>query len=173
MSYVPNELNITMNTNMPGYSKLKYKPDMTIKGLKSKNIQFNPLIQLNDAIVKNTYAKLKRIHPKMLISELFLDKSYFNTLLSYHKSTNWIKNITLEQAHHDGNVDNNIKITLKYVFEPKSLIYLKAEPYSIGALNWTTGDWKLDTKEKSQSLPSNNPYLRSAMILVGITNYRR
>ena len=164
MSYVPNELNITMNTNMPGFSKLKYKPDMTIKGLKSKNIQFNPLIKLNDTIVKDTYAALKLLNPKMLISELFLEKAYFNTLLSYHKSTKWIQNITLEQAHYEGNVDNNIKITLKYVFEPKSLIYLKDEPYSIGALNWTIGDWKLDTKEKAQFLPTYNPYLRSAMI---------
>lgn len=168
MSYIPNELNVTMNTNMPGYSKLKYKPDMTIKGLKAKNIQFNPLIKLNDAIVKDTYAKLKQIKPKMLISELFLEKSYFNTLLSYHKSTNWIQTITLEQAHQAGNIDNNIKITLKYVFEPRSLIYLKDEPYSIGALNWTTGDWKLDTKEKSQPLPSYNPFLRSAMITTRI-----
>ena len=164
MSYVPNELNITINTNMPGFSKLKYSPDMTIKGLKAKNIQFNPLIKLNDQIVKDTYAKLKQIKPKMLISELFLEKSYFNTLLSYHKSSKWIQNITLEQAHQEGYVDNNIKITLKYVFEPKSLIYLKDAPYLIGALNWTTGDWKLDTKEKAQSLPTNNPYLHSAMI---------
>jgi hypothetical protein len=168
MSYVPNELNVTMNTNMPLFSKLKYKPDMTIKGLKSKNIQFNPLIKLNDSIVKNTYAKLKLINPKMLISELFLEKSNFTTLLNYHKSTGWIQNITLEQAHQDGNIDNNINITLKYVFEPRSLIYLKDEPYSIGALNWTTGDWKLDTKEKVQSLPTNNPYLRSAMITTRI-----
>jgi hypothetical protein len=137
---------------------------MTIKGLKAKNIQFNPLIKLNDAIVKDTYAKLKQLKPKMLISELFLDKAYFNTLLSYHKSTKWIKNITLEQAHYDGNVDNNIKITLKYVFEPRSIIYLKTDPYSIGALNWTTGDWKLDNKEKAQLLPTNNPYLRSSII---------
>jgi len=168
MSYVPNELNITMNTNMPGFSKLKYKPDMTIKGLKAKNIQFNPLIKLNDAIVKDTYAKLKQIKPKMLISELFLEKSYFNTLISYHKSTKWIQNVTLEQAHQAGYVDNNIKITLKYVFEPRSLIYLKDEPYSIGALNWTTGDWKLDTKENTQSLPIYNPYLRTAMITTRI-----
>jgi hypothetical protein len=167
MSYVPNELNVTLNTNMPGFSKLTYKPDMTIKGLKSKNIQFNPLIKLNDAVVKDTYAKLKQIKPNMLISELFLDKSYFNTLLSYHKSQKWIKNITLEQAHQEGNVDNNIKITLKYVFETRSLIYLKDDPYSIGALNWTNGDWKLDTKEKAQAL-STNPYLRSAMITSNI-----
>ena len=167
MSYVPNELNVTLNTNMPGFSKLTYNPDMTINGLKSKNIQFNPLIKLNDAVVKDTYAKLKQLKPKMLISELFLEKSYFNTLLSYHKSQKWIKNITLEQAHQEGNVDNNIKITLKYVFETKSLIYLKNDPYSIGALNWTNGDWKLDTKEKAQSL-STNPYLRSAMITSNI-----
>ena len=168
MSYIPNELNVTMNTNMPGFSKLKYKPDMTIPGLKAKNIQFNPLIKLNDSIVRDTYAKLKQIKPKMLISELFLEKSYFNTLLSYHKSTNWIQNVTLEQAHQAGYVDNNIKITLKYVFEPRSLIYFKDEPYSIGALNWTTGDWKLDAKEKSQPLPTYNPFLRSAMITTRI-----
>lgn len=168
MSYVPNELNVTLNTNMPGFSKLKYNPDMTIKGLKSKNIQFNPLIKLNDTIVKDTYSKLKQLNQKMLISELFLEKSYFNTLLSYHKSKQWIKNITLEQAHQDGYVDNNIKITLKYVFEPRSIIYLKDDPYSIGALNWATGDWKLDTKEKAQALPIYNPYMRSAMITTRI-----
>ena len=167
MSFVPNELNITMNTNMPGFSRLSYNPDMTIKGLKGKNIQFNPLIKLDDAIVKNTYTKLKQVNPKLLISQLFLEKSYFNTLISYHKSSQWIRNVTLEEATQSGYIDNNIKITLKYVFEVRSIIYLKNEPYSIGALIWTTGDWKLDTKEKVQPL-STNPYLRSSMITTKI-----
>ena len=36
MNSIPNELKINMNTNMPGYTKLYYRPNMCNKNNKSE-----------------------------------------------------------------------------------------------------------------------------------------
>ena len=48
MSTIPNQLNITIRTSIPGYQKVQYKPSMTIKniGKDDSSVKFNPLIKL-------------------------------------------------------------------------------------------------------------------------------
>ena len=49
MTTIPNELKITINTSIPGYQKIEYKPSMTITNISSddSSIRFNPLIKLD------------------------------------------------------------------------------------------------------------------------------
>ena len=49
MSAIPNQLNITINTSIPGYQKVDYKPSMTLDNNSSddNSVKFNPLIKLN------------------------------------------------------------------------------------------------------------------------------
>ena len=46
MATIPNQLNITINTSIPGYQKVIYKPSMTIENISSddNSVRFNPLI---------------------------------------------------------------------------------------------------------------------------------
>ena len=50
---IPNTLTITINTSVPGYQTIKYKPDMTIKSIDKdeKTIWFDPLVPLNQSII--------------------------------------------------------------------------------------------------------------------------
>ena len=43
----PNQVIITLETNIPGYDKIRYSPSMTLKNINQKNVLFNPLIKLN------------------------------------------------------------------------------------------------------------------------------
>ena len=51
---VPNELKITINTSIPGFQKLLYKPSMTVKDTKEKNVWFNPLVELDPSVINDT-----------------------------------------------------------------------------------------------------------------------
>ena len=53
---VPNELNITIHTSIPGFQKIKYIPSMTIKNVDkdNKKLYFDPLIKYNEKVITKT-----------------------------------------------------------------------------------------------------------------------
>ena len=158
---VPNELNITINTSIPGYPKIKYNPSMTIKNIgKDKKVQFDPLVKLNKEVINKV--------PEDLREKQFFDKGYFDSLVNetlIQTSSNPAKN--LNQANYYGYIDNNIKITLQTIFPDDSVIYIGDKPYVIADVQWTSGDRKIDTKFKEEEIDPDkitDPYLYSAIV---------
>lgn len=139
MTSIPNELNITINTSVPGFQRIVYKPSMTIKDISKdeKSIRFNPLIRLN----QDTVDKI----PENLRKKQFFNVGLFQSLLNYINATPY-KNLV--QATNNGTVDNNIRVTLNTLFPENSVIYIGKKPYVIADVQWSNGDWKIDTKKK-------------------------
>ena len=173
MNSIPNELKINMNTNMPGYTKLYYRPNMCNKNNKSESIQFNPLVKLNSNIIKNALEQFKKIEPHISPCDLFTNKDKFDTVIVMHKKSSLFFPVTLDEATHKGYISNNINLTLKYLFSPRNVIFLKGEPYSIGAYNWTTDDWALEVKEKLKSRTIYPYYTISPLITPGEQQLKR
>ena len=136
---IPDQLNILIRTSVPGFQLIEYKPSMTIEGSDSKGVQFNPLIRLNKSIINKI--------PPEYIKKQFFNKGLFQSLLNY---TGEIPAKSLFQATQSGYVDNNIKVTLDTIFPVNSVIYIDKNPYAIGDIQWTTGDWKVDLKQKKE-----------------------
>ena len=158
MTTIPNELIIEINTSIPGYQKIKYKPSMTIKNISSDDnkIRFNPLIKLN----KNKIDKI----PEDLRKKEFFNKGLFDSLINY---TNGQPVKNLQQATVQGYIDNNIKVTIDTIFSENSIIYIGGKPYIIVDSQWSTGDWKIDikkTKEEIDSSKITNPLLYQAIV---------
>ena len=132
---IPNQLNITINTSVPGFQKIKYKSFMTIPDISkdSKNVIFNPLFKLN----KNVVDKV----PENLRKKQFFDKGLFESLINYTSPT---KAQSLLLATQNGIVDNNIKVTLDTIFPENSVLYINKSPYVISDLQWSKGDWNID-----------------------------
>ena len=173
MNSIPNELKINMNTNMPGYTKLYYRPNMCNKNNKSESIQFNPLVKLNSNIIKNALEQFKKIEPHISPCDLFTNKDKFDTVIVMHKNSSFFFPVTLDEATHKGYISNNINLTLKYLFSPRNVIFLKGEPYSVGAYNWTTDDWALEVKEKLKSRTIYPDYTISPLITPGEQQLKR
>ena len=73
VSNVPNELKITINTNIPGFQTIRYKPYMTLPDDKNDgSIQFNPLVKLNPSVIKSLPTNIQ-------VSEFF-NKGLFQSL---------------------------------------------------------------------------------------------
>ena len=142
----PNQLNIIINTNVPGYQKIEYKPYMTIPDISKddKKTMFNPLFKLNKSYVDKV--------PENLRKKQFFNKGLFDSLLNF---TNGTKANTILEATHNGFVDNNIKITLDTIFPENSVLYINKVPYTIADVQWSKGDWKIDTKVKKSQLDSS------------------
>ena len=112
MTTIPTQLIITINTSIPGYQKIKYKPSMTNPEIKDPNssILFNPLVKLN----KNIIDKI----PENFRKKQFFNKGLFESLLNYNNSSP-SKNLT--SATRNGYVDNNIKIVLDTLFPDNTI----------------------------------------------------
>lgn len=158
MSVIPNELIVTLNTSIPGYQKIKYNGTMTIKDINKDDstIRFDPLIKLNKAVID-------KIPEKYRIKEFF-NKGLFQSLLNY---TNTTPAKNLHEATMKGYVDNNINITINTIFAENTVINIAGKPYVIADIQWTNGDWKIDTKIKKGQIESKkikNPYLYESVI---------
>jgi hypothetical protein len=140
----PDQLNITINTSIPGYQKIEYKPYMTIKDIDEKRVHFNPLVKLKKSTIDSI--------PKEYKIKEFFNKGLFQSLLNYNGGT--IAK-SLLQATRAGYVDNNIKITLDTIFPVGSVIYIGNQPYAIGDVQWNTGDWTMDLKQKKEEIDIN------------------
>jgi hypothetical protein len=138
---IPDQLNITIRTSIPGYQKISYKPSMTIKDSNSKGVQFDPLIRLN----KSTVDKI----PEEYRIKQFFSKDLFQSLKNH---INMTPARSLLYASKTGIVDNNIKVTLATIFPDNSVITIGKKQYVIGDVQWTTGDWKIDLKQKKEEI---------------------
>jgi hypothetical protein len=136
---IPDQLNITIRTSIPGYQRIEYKPSMTIKYSDAKGVQFNPLFKLDKS-------KISKIPDEYKVKQFF-NKGLFQSLLNYIGASP-AKNLTY--ATRSGYVDNNIKITLDTIFPVNSVIYIGNKPYAIGDIQWSSGDWKLEVKQKKE-----------------------
>jgi hypothetical protein len=141
---IPDQLNITIRTSVPGYQKIEYKPSMTIKDSDSKGVQFNPLIRLNSSTIDKI--------PKEYRIKQFFNKGLFQSLLTYNGGS---PSKNLNYATRAGYVDNNIKVTLDNIFPVNSVIYIGKNPYAIGDIQWTTGDWRIEVKQKKVEIDPN------------------
>ena len=136
---IPNALSITINTSVPGYQTIKYKPDMTIKNIDKdeRTIWFDPLVPLDQSVIDKVPENIKVLE--------FFNKGLYESLINAHGNK---KPITLEQAKKSKIIDNNIQITLNTLFPTNGILYIKGEPYAIADVQWTKSDWKIDRKTK-------------------------
>ena len=136
---IPNSLTITINTSVPGYQTIKYKPDMTIKNIDKdeKTIWFDPLVPLEQSVINKVPENIRVLE--------FFNKGLFESLINAHGNK---KQITLDQAKKSKIIDNNIQITLNNLFPTNGILYIKGEPYAIADIQWTRSDWKIDRKIK-------------------------
>ena len=158
VSNVPNELKITINTNIPGFQSIKYKPYMTLPSDKNDgSLQFNPLVKLNPSIIKSLPVDVQK--------KEFFNKGLFQSLINSH---GLLRDKSLVEATKNGYVDNNIKVTLDTLFPNNSVIYINKQPYVIADIQWRKGDWKIDKKiEQLPELESTriiDPYLYRSVV---------
>jgi hypothetical protein len=146
MSTIPNELKINVKTSVPGKQLFRLEPSMILKNESSKDstIQFNPLIKLKQQIVNKV--------PEYLRKKQFVDKGLFESLINL---TNATPSKNLQDAIQNGNIDNNIGITLNTLMPQETVITIGGRPYVIVDLQWTKGSWKVDTKKKPPQYDSN------------------
>jgi hypothetical protein len=144
MTTIPNELIITINTSIPGYQKIKYKSSMTNPDINENDskILFNPLVKLNKERIDTI--------PENFRKKQFFNKGLFESLITYNKAT---ASKSLAKATYNGYIDNNIKIVLNTLFPENTVIYIGKEPYTIADIQWTKGDWKIDTVQVEQKYP--------------------
>jgi len=136
---IPNALTITINTSVPGYQTIKYKPDMTIKNIDKdeKTIWFDPLVPLDQSVIDKVPENIRLLE--------FFNKGLYESLINAHGNK---KQITLDQAKKSKIIDNNIQVTLNALFPTNGILYIKGEPYAIADVQWTKSDWKIDRKIK-------------------------
>ena len=151
---VPNELHIMLHTSIPGFQKIKYIPSMTIENVDkdNKKLYFDPLIKYNENVIAKT------IPADLKLKQFFNSGLFASFIRSLNSSP--VKNI--QQSKYDGIVDHNINAVIKNLFEDNTVITINGKPYVITGFNWTTGDWKIDTKTQKQQLDSSqitNPVL--------------
>jgi hypothetical protein len=140
----PKSLTILINTRIRGYPKIVYTPSMSVPGIKSDTVYFDPLVKLNNSVAK----KIPTGYPPSERFTQFYNRGGFESLLNRTISSYFMgtKSITLEKATQEGNVDNNIQVTLNQLFSPGSMFYIKGQPYTIYNYEWNSGDWQIGTK---------------------------
>lgn len=155
---IPNELKIIINTSIPGYQNIRYKPSMTLPSDKvDDTVQFNPLVKLKPSIIKSL--------PKEIQVKEFFNKGLFQSLVNSH---GLVRAKSLLEATNESYVDNNIQVTLDTIFPTNGVLYINKQPYAIADVQWTKGDWKID--KKIQDLPQldsnriTDPYLYNAVV---------
>jgi len=158
MNIIPNELKITINTSIPGFQSIRYKPSMSLPDEKNDDtIHFNPLVKLNSSIIKSL--------PQNVQKKEFFNKGLFQSLINSH---GLVKKKNLVEATREGYVDNNIRVTLETLFPSNSVLYINKQPYAIADLQWTKGDWKIDKKTQQtaelESSKISDPYLYRTIV---------
>jgi len=158
MNIIPNELKITINTSIPGFQSIRYKPSMSFPDEKNDDtIYFNPLVKLNSSVIKSL--------PQEVQKKEFFNKGLFQSLINSH---GLLKNKSLVEATKEGYVDNNIRVTLETIFPSNSVLYINKQPYAIADLQWTKGDWKIDKKTQQtaelESSKISDPYLYRTIV---------
>ncbi len=159
---IPNSLVIYLITNIPGFQKIRFTPNMTDPNINKyiDTVYFDPIVKLNRASVNKTPKSLRKIQ--------FYDKGLFFTLKNRALSEYWFSNPvkykgeTLEQqlsnAINNGTVNNNIHLIINTLFRENSVIYIDNKPYTIYACKTTPGDWKIDINNNLPAYLSTGQY---------------
>ena len=163
MTAIPNELTININTSIPGFQKIKFKPSMLIKDISKDDstVIFDPLI-------KYSQSEINQI-PENLRKKEFFNKGLFQSLVN-HLNLKQIKipatKEGIKEATRKGYIDNNIRITLNNIFNEGSVINIGGQSYVIADIQWTNGDWKISTKKKEEidSSKITDPYLKQVIV---------
>ena len=102
---IPNELNITLNTSIPGFQKIKYLPSMTIPSIssKEKTVSFNPLVKLQKSVIDKV--------PKDLRVKEFFNKQHIEKFFQNNDVSDITKTIDLDKIY-DGLVEEILKTQL-------------------------------------------------------------
>lgn len=163
MTAIPNELTININTSIPGFQIIKFKPSMLIKdiGKDDTTVKFDPLI-------KYIQSEINQI-PENLRKKGFFNKGLFQSLVN-HLNLKQIKipatKEGIKEATRKGYIDNNIQITLNNIFNEGSIINIGGQSYVIADVQWTSGNWKISTKKKEEidSSKITDPYLKQVIV---------
>ena len=160
---IPNQLNIQILTDIPGYQKFSFKPSMLIKSLDSSDseVRFYPMVKLNKSVIDKI--------PERVRVKQFFNKGLFQSFINYINAKPLDRLILAKEY---GYVDNNIKLTLQTIFATGSVITIGGKPYTIGDVRWTEGDWKIDSKQKAQEFDTRSitdPVLYSQLVQQNLT----
>ena len=139
---IPQELRITINTDIPGYQEFNYEPSMTIPdSTKDSIVLFNPLIKMPQN-------KINEIPESVRIKQFF-NKGLFHSLINYiNKSP--VQNLII--ANEEGYIDNNIKTTINTIFPINSVLYIKENPFVILSLDWNNGEFVIKDLPKKPDI---------------------
>jgi hypothetical protein len=80
----PKSLTILINTRIRGYPKIKYEPAMTVPGVRSETVYFDPLIKLNNRVT----GTVPKGYPPSELYTQFFDKGGFESLISRNLASN-------------------------------------------------------------------------------------
>lgn len=145
---IPNTLTIYLNTRIRGQAKLKYKPSMTVPGVRSDTVYFNPIIKLS----KNAINSIPRGYPESEIYTQFFDENAFQSLVNRSITNISQAIIPIDEATQKGIVDNNIELILNTLFKKNANFYIQGKPYTIYSHDWLRGDWQIDKKLETYML---------------------
>jgi len=177
---IPNTLTIYMNTRIPGFQKLKYRPSMTVpeaKNAKDENIYFDPLVKLTKQVIQSPPLNPGENKEKQVASQFF-NRGMFETMVNRYVSSVFsgqlldkegdTLNTKLKKAVENNNINQNISLTLETLFRPNSIITIGGKPYTIYSYQWTNGDWKVDTKlyNLNNNLVNASPFGRKGQIII-------
>ena len=139
----PDILKVTLNTSVPGYQTILYRPVMSDPKINQAdtNIRFNSTVKLNPALIRDRFTK-----KKISVND-FLNKGLFDSIVRDHGPK---QRISLTNAVETGIIDNNIQIILKSVFKDDNVIYIGNKPYVIVDMQWRKGDWEMMSKYDSR-----------------------
>ena len=152
----PNTLTIFVNTPIGGINKFIYKPSMTLPQERDRGdaVLFDPLIKLDSSVVN----KIPNGAPPDYLYRQFFSKPDFSSLLN--RTLDYVSQprMSLEEATFNGNVDNNILVTLGTLFKSNTPLTIDGKKYLINNFQWTRGDWRIDTKKLEKQFTSNSRY---------------
>jgi hypothetical protein len=176
-SILANTLTILMNTKIPGKRILKYDPKMTIPGVNSSYVCFDPRVKLKQSIVNNVQPTAPIQYGGMFpftqtattsaaqndaICMQFFRRNEFNSLLLRTLNESPQEIYSLTEAKEMGITDNNIQVTLDTLFKHGNVMYIQGAPYTINLYDWVYGDWQIDTRPNitlpQQQIPIITPY---------------
>ena len=173
---IPNTLTVYINTRIPGFQKLKYKPSMTVANA-GDNVYFDPLVKLSKSTIQSVPVTANENKEKQVASQFF-NRGMFETMINRSLSSVFsgqlldnegdTLNTKLKKAVEKNVVDENINLTLKTLFRPNSIITIAGKPYTIYSYSWDKGDWKVDTKlyTLNNTVYNASPYGRTQPIVI-------
>ena len=180
-SILANTLTILMNTKIPGKRILKYDPKMTIPGVNSSYVCFDPRVKLKQSIVNNVQPTAPIQYGGMFpftqtattsaaqndaICMQFFRRNEFNSLLLRTMNESPQEIYGLKDAKDMGITDNNIQVTLDTLFRHGNVMYIQGAPYTINICDWIYGDWQIDTRPNINLPQLQMPIITSYGVII-------